>query len=131
MRCLQAPHGRWSFEGFCSCVPPGRDYILGAGFPGGRYAAPWAIFVASLQEASEAIDSLRQIVSEIVRVCGSKAQVLLFVPGLTLELLHRCTHGLHDIRASWGGTSDSMVHIFRYDGATYKLASRHWEGPQP
>jgi hypothetical protein len=67
----------------------------------------------------------------IVRVKQGKAQVLLFAPGLTLEILRRKTNGYHDIKESWGGNSGTVIRIFRYGGAIYELAIEHSEGPQP
>jgi|GEM_PF-2395047 len=67
----------------------------------------------------------------IVRVRESNAQVLLFVPGLTLELLRSRTHGLRNIRERWSGNSGSVTRIYHFDGSRYKLAKEHSEGPQP
>lgn len=65
----------------------------------------------------------------IVRVKQGNGQVLLFTGGLVVEILHQRTKGYHDIEESWGGNSGSVTRIFRYNGATYELASEHSEGP--
>jgi hypothetical protein len=65
----------------------------------------------------------------IVRVNQGKGQVLLYTPGLVVEILHQKTNRYHDIRESWGGNSGSVTRIFRYNGTTYVLASEHSEGP--
>jgi hypothetical protein len=67
----------------------------------------------------------------IVRVKQGKGQVLLYTPGLMIEILRRKTNGYHNIRESWGGNSGSVTRIFKYTGATYKLASEHSEWTQP
>ena len=65
----------------------------------------------------------------IVRVKQGNGQVLLYTPGLVIEILRQETNGYHDIRESWGGNSGSTTRIFQYTGTTYKLASEHSEGP--
>ena len=66
----------------------------------------------------------------IVRVKAGNGQVLLFAPGLTIEILRRKTNGYYNIRGSWGGNSGSVTRIFRYSDGKYQLASEHSEGPQ-
>jgi hypothetical protein len=67
----------------------------------------------------------------IVRVKQGKGQVLLFTPGLVVEILKRKTNGYYDIRMSWGGNSGTITRIFRYSDPTYKPATEHSQGPQP
>jgi hypothetical protein len=67
----------------------------------------------------------------IVRVRQGAGQVLLFAPGLVVEILRRKTNGYRDIKESWGGNSGSVTRIFRYSGTKHELVREHSEGPQP
>ena len=67
----------------------------------------------------------------IVRVKQGKGQVLLYTPGLTVEILRRRTNCYRNIKESWGGNSGSVTRMFQYTGVTYKLAWEHSERPQP
>ncbi len=63
----------------------------------------------------------------IIRVHQSKAKVLLFTNGLTVEVLRRRTNGYFDIKESWAGNAGSASRLYRYTGSMYKVAKSQWK----
>jgi hypothetical protein len=58
----------------------------------------------------------------IIRVKRGRAQLLLFVNGLSVTVLQHMTNGYSDIRGDWATAGYTGMGIFRYDGHVYRRA---------
>jgi len=58
----------------------------------------------------------------IIRVKRGRAQLLLFVNGLSVTVLQHMTNGYSDIRGEWATAGHTGMGIFRYDGHVYRRA---------